>query len=456
MVAVELKDDLVKNILLVTVDSLRFDDLQRSSVETTAIDALVDNGVAFERAFATGPGTTPSFPALLTGTMPLSYDGLGPLSEYRPRVSSNLSNAGFTTAGFHSNPFLSSHFAYDIGFDTFEDYQNPLMGIATKVFPRGIELDGSLNRLNEHLHLTDFLKWSYQKIRGKPRPYVPAEVITDDAKKWLENTDEPFLCWAHYMDVHQPCYPPAKYRERFGVGDVDQKTAAELYSRSISDPQSITDEERNTHRCLADAALAFTDAQVDRILNTLREQNRYKDTLVVFTSDHGHLYGDHKQFGKPEMLYEELLRIPLVVANGPDHLEFAQRDLVSLLDVPPLIFNALNLPIPKKFTGLRPGIDESRHHVIAEHEVEGEVIVGARSENWRYEHDQIRGERRLFDLNESCTGIQVDEKSIRSDDEIDRIRSAVAERLDSLDVDATGYDKIDENVQDRLTELGYF
>jgi arylsulfatase A-like enzyme len=129
----------MQNCLLLTIDSLRFDYLN-DEITPTIADLAVD-GHSFERVFATGPGTTPSFPAMLTGTLPLSYGGLGPLSEDRPRVAEQLRDKGLATAGFQCNPFLSRHFNYDRGFDVFEDYQNPLMGVATRLFPRGIELN---------------------------------------------------------------------------------------------------------------------------------------------------------------------------------------------------------------------------------------------------------------------------------------------------------------------------
>ncbi|MFB9809237.1 sulfatase-like hydrolase/transferase [Haladaptatus pallidirubidus] len=124
----------IKNVLLITVDSLRYDWTLTGDLELPTTNELVKDGTYFNSAFATGPGTSASFPAMLTGTLPLSHSGLGPLNDDRPRVASNLRKAGLNTGGFQSNPFLSRHFNYDVGFDIFEDYQNPLMGIATKVF----------------------------------------------------------------------------------------------------------------------------------------------------------------------------------------------------------------------------------------------------------------------------------------------------------------------------------
>ena len=438
----------VENVLLVTVDSLRYD----ATGPAETLESLGTSGEWFEHAYATGPGTTPSFPAMLTGTLPLSHGGLGPLADDRPRVAEQLRSAGLRTGGFQCNPFLSTHFAYDEGFDEFEDYQNPLMGIATRIFPRGIELNNpKLERLDELLGLTDGIKWAYQAVAGKPRPYVSAEVVTDDTLRFLESTEERFFCWTHYMDVHHPCHPPESYRERFGVGDVTQTEVSKWYSALLREPEMLSDDELDAMERLYDAAIAYTDDQLGRIVDLLRRQGRFEDTLVVVTSDHGELFGDHGGYGKPERLYDELLRVPLVVCNGPPALSEATDDLVSLLDLPPLFYDALGFDVPAVYTGRRPGVDDPRECVQAEHEVEGDVVVGARSREWRYTVDEIEGERRLVDLS---TGERVDPDERPDAGRL--VREVVERRLSELDVGAAYLQSdVDGDVEGRLEELGY-
>ncbi|NLV12628.1 sulfatase [Haloarcula argentinensis] len=444
---------MVENVLFITIDSLRFDSTPSPEDRSKSIFTQVEaEAVSFSRAFATGPGTTPSFPAMLTGTLPLSYDGLGPLTTKRPRVSTHLRNSGMTVAGFQCNPFLSNHFNYEIGYDAFEDYQNPLMGIATKIFPRGIEINNpKLRRIDETLHLTDAIKKSYQLLRGKPRPYVSAEVITDDTIEWLEATDEPFYCWTHYMDVHHPCFPPAEYRERYGVAGVTQSEVSEWYSELLQEPETLTDTEIGKLEALYEAAIDYTDDQIGRILDHLRETGRYENTLIIITSDHGELFGEHGQYGKPERMYDELLHVPLVVANGPDYLEDASDQLISLLDVPPLIHDALRFDVPDAYEGRIPGVDAERDVILAEHEVDGDVVVGARSDNWLYEADEILDENRLFDLRNGTF------KQIKPDHpEASAVRQAVQNRLDELDVEAKYLQgDVESDVEGRLEDLGY-
>lgn len=440
------------NVLLITVDSLRADHIKHPNVSISALVSLLEDGVSFERAFATGPGTTPSFPAILTGTMPLSYGGLGRLGSERPRVSSYLRETGFATGGLQSNPFLARHFGYNVGYDKFKDYQNSLMGIATKIFPRGIEINNpNLQKVDDKLHLTDAIKKAYQFVKGKPRPYVSAEVITDDTIKWLDKTDEPFFCWTHYMDVHHPCFPPESYRERHDIGAVTQKEVSRWYSALLRNPEKLRDTEIKKLRRLYEAAIDYTTDQANRILTHLRETGRFHDTLIIITSDHGELFGEHDHYGKPERMYDELLHVPLVVANGPDYLEEATDDLVSLLDIPPLIHDALGLDIPDAYEGRIPQNDDPRDFIMAEHEVEGDVIVGARSEDWLFEGDEITDEYRLFDLRGGGF-----EHINPAHPDAEGVRRAVLDRLDALDIDARYLQgDVEADVEDRLEDLGY-
>jgi arylsulfatase A-like enzyme len=446
------ENNMCENVLLITIDSLRYDSTpQTEGDERSSLDDSQSNTTSFTRAFATGPGTTPSFPAMITGTLPLSYGGLGPLTDERPRVAANLQSHGITTAAFQCNPFLSEHFNYEVGYDQFKDYQNPLMGIATKIFPRGIEINNpKLARIDDTLHITDLIKKSYQAIKGKPRPYVSAEVITDDTIEWLQTANQPFFCWTHYMDVHHPCFPPQEYRQEYDVGDVTQTDVSDWYSALLRDPESLSNYETINLRKLYNASIAYVDDQIQRIVDLLKTQGLYENTTIIITSDHGELFGDHEQYGKPERMFDELLHVPLIITNGPDYLEDAQDQLVSLLDIPPVIHDIFKIDIPTEYEGQLPGVDEPRSVIMAEHEVQGEVIVGARSLEWLYEGDEIVDEHRLFDLRDGFAPAEI------NDPDGKLVRKTVLSRLNELDVDARYLQgNMEEDVESRLEDLGY-
>jgi len=444
---------MVENVLLVTIDSLRYDRLQGARDDAaTAMGTLADDGYWFTEAFATGPGTQPSFPAMLTGTHLLSHHGIGKLSADRPRIARHLSDRGLATGGFQSNPFLSEQFNYHVGFDTYHDYQNPLMGVATRLFPRGIEINNPrLKAIDEVLGLTDVMKRGYQLVSGKSRPYVGADVITDDTLSWLADVDDRFFCWAHYMDVHHPCYPPERYRERYGVDDVTNTEVSDWYSALINDPERLGESEMDALLALYDAATDYVDDQIEQLLEHLEESGRYDETMVVVTSDHGEMFGEHGKYGKPPQMYDELLRVPLIVANGPEYLDGATDELVSLIDLPPLIHDALGFEVPAEYEGQIPGRSEPRSHVLGEHEIDGEPIVGARSAEAAYEYDGRQKTERVYEVRDG-TAMPTDDHSPPAE-----LRTVVSNRLEQFD-DQTEYDlesTVDDETESRLEDLGY-
>lgn len=431
----------VENVLLVTIDSLRHDFRE---IDAPTITELAEQGASFQQAFATGPGTTASFPAILGGSYPLSYGGIGKLSEDRPFLARELQSRGMATAGFHSNPFLTEAFNYHIGFETFEDYQDSLMNIAIRIFPQGIEK----SVIPEPVTTT--LKKSFELVRGKPRPYEQAEVITDDAIKWLKTASDGFFEWVHYMDVHHPCFPPESYLREFDVGYVSNGEISDLYSQSIEEPGSVNEED---HRILVDsyrASIRYVDDEIDRLLSTLREEGRFEETLVIVTSDHGQTFGNFGGYGKPYRLYDALIKVPLIIKNAPVEFNEKTEELVSLVDIPPLIHSCLGFEKPDRYEGNSPLTDKPRNWIIAEHQVGENVIVGARTNNMKYIVDGIMDEERAFE-------IELDgEATSHIDDVQDWLRERVLARLDETDVNMPEYvSHIDSTVENRLEKLGY-
>jgi len=134
------------NVILITVDCLRPDHLGFMGYKkeiSPNLDKFSKECFVFANAFAVGPNTPYSFPAILTGTYPLDYQG--PRKMERPRVfiSEHLKKKGFVTAAIHSNPRLSSFFGYNRGWDFFEDITPPLQISYTKSFKKALKKKAS-------------------------------------------------------------------------------------------------------------------------------------------------------------------------------------------------------------------------------------------------------------------------------------------------------------------------
>lgn len=439
---------------LITIDSVR--SLRFLSPEAcdsfSVVDRLVDaGGVSFSRAFATGPTTKSSFPGILTGTYGLTDTDYPKLSRERPFLASVLSDNGVETAGFTSNPFLSRAFNYDTGFDQFRDYQNPLERKVASLFPNGIERPGRvLERLNDILPVMSMLKTGYQALKGSARPYVSAERIVDDTISHLQGVESSFFCWTHFMDVHHPCYPPERYRDRHDVdATVDSQAVNDLYSVFSRQPETLTDAEVATLRRLYTAALDYVDDQIHRLLDEI--DDTFDEATVIFTSDHGELFGDRGEYNKPARMYEELLEVPLVIRPASEDRSFDADALVSLIDVPPLVVDQFDADQPDAFEGKIPGEGAPRETLICEDARYGDLLVGVRSEEWWYEIDTIR-DRHQF--TRTVSG-KPDGESQPADEEIATLlRDTAREHSQRLSI-SDDQIEVSKPVENRLAELGY-
>ena len=112
------------NMILLTIDCLRADHLSclgYSKKTTPNLDDFASTGLLFSQAISVGPSTPPSFIAIHTSTYPLMHGGELYISDSRLTLAQALKEQGYHTAAFHSNPWVSSHYNYNKGFNTFDD-----------------------------------------------------------------------------------------------------------------------------------------------------------------------------------------------------------------------------------------------------------------------------------------------------------------------------------------------
>lgn len=304
------------NVLLMTVDSLRADHVYGSLAETPAFDSLGADGVALEQAFAQGPFTTFSMPSLFTSKYPSQLTGIdfvegveGVLVADTSTIQERLRDAGYTTAGIHSNPLLSGLFGFDDGFDYFFDGLDDV----TQRLPGRLTL--LANKLVRLLRTT---------------AYVPAADITDKTITWLrENGDEPFFLWVHYMDVHGP------YQSRSGFTYPEKFRSEWLWRKAVHSPDEVTPEERARLRETYAEEVEYTDAAVGRLLDIFKDEGLYERTLVVLTADHGDEFAEHGSYSHENKLYDELIHVPLTVkpARVQNEIRPVESVPIPLLDV---------------------------------------------------------------------------------------------------------------------------
>ncbi|HWC84048.1 MAG TPA: sulfatase-like hydrolase/transferase [Pseudonocardiaceae bacterium] len=360
------------NILIISTDQHRFDALGcygNEIIQTPAIDGLAAQGTVFENCYAASPMCSPSRASLMTGLYPRNHglwaNGVA-MSDHHRLLSRALADDGYDcglVGKFHLAPADEgrTEHRFDDGFRMFEWAHDPVHPSPQNSYHRW---------LAEHHPET----WAeYQKTT---RPAWDAESgnqargalfldTVDPAahySTWVANRavdflgederseDEPFFLIANFFDPHHPFGAPEEYIRRYRPDGVPAPVGspAELtekpepqqgysqtsYAGTAPGFQDYTADEIQDLIVRYYAMVSLVDDQVARILAALEKSGRAEDTLVVFTSDHGEMLGDHGMILKGPMMYEGAVRIPLIL-RWPGRIPAGGRaaDLVQTIDV---------------------------------------------------------------------------------------------------------------------------
>jgi arylsulfatase len=424
------------NILLLTVDSLRYDELYGDQTDTPNIDRLRAESVEYTSGFSQGPYTTFSIPSLFVSQYPssleyveLSDSTVGVSVGDEPTLPELLAEAGYRTGGFHSNPLLSNLFGLDIGFDAFD---------ASLPFSESDRLPGRLKVLSEK-----FLRLF------RKRAYTPGEQLTANGVDWIDesNGTRPFFLWLHYMDPHGPYHPKAE------SGYLSKYRAEKLWRKAQAG--SLTTDERERLRDSYREEIEYLDGCVGTLLDELRTRELSDSTIIVFTSDHGELFGEYVSYSHPHLLYDELTHVPLTVrlSGGKDG---TIEQIVELLDVGPRLLCEAGIERPECFTGkplpTTPSETEPLGVAISEADVVPAYHGSVRTDGLRYVRNDIKGEEEFIVQGTSGeVNDQVREEfRERLNDHLNSPGRAVGEERN-----VNRSDVGDDDVERRLRTLGY-
>ena len=377
-----------KSIILITVDCLRADHVGFMGYDrptTPFLDSLAASSFVFPAAVVAGAPTYYSLPAILAARYPLALgrDLIG-LSPEEPTLASTLQQAGYATACFSAaNPYISSRFGYEKGFDAFRDFldsepstsQEAKLPAATKGWASTLnrKLRESSHRLGPLASVYEELYFHYCQRLATPavnsldslRRFPAADVIVDQARTWLASIGErPFFLWLHLMDPHAPYYPTERALELMGRGPVTASRARYLnsfWNRSDLRPTRLA-RHRDDVVALYDAGIRWVDTQIARLMEALNRFNRWDDCILAVTADHGEEFLDHGgRYHPPSSLREELIRVPLLLRVSGAAKTKVSKSPFSLLHLAPTLLDAAGLSIPSAYQGrsywgkLRPG-----------------------------------------------------------------------------------------------------
>jgi arylsulfatase A-like enzyme len=377
------------SLVIIALDTTRADHLTvygYPRLTSPALQRLAWEGARFDRAYAPSASTAPSHASLFTGRDPLAHgvqkNGLA-LDERNETLAELLAGAGFQTAAVVSSFVLNRKFGFAQGFEFYDaDFAPGEATVSTNAWEGHPVARGAFDRRGDH--------------------------TTRRAIRWLRerDADRPFFLFVHYFDPHLPYGPPEPYLSRFGFDGapvpLPRKGEVDLAVRRY------------------DGEVAFVDAQVARLMEALEVEQLTERTLVVVTADHGEGLMDHGILSHGVFLYDEAVRIPLIM-RWPGELAAGTviSEPVTLLDIVPTVLELLRLPGAPRLphgrslaTALRgeaildPGrriYFQRRPYERQDLEMWGKATVegslfGIRSGRWKYVEGTHDDTRELFDL----------------------------------------------------------
>lgn len=405
------------NILLILTDHWRGDCLQRLGhpvAETPHLDSLSRQGTTFTRAYTPCPSCIAARRSLMTGMTPYGQGMVGYKDgvpwDYDTTLAGELTRAGYQSINigkthFHP-PRLHLGFEQLITPADYEDWLGSQTGIEVEKFAHGVPANswmGRPNHLPEHLLEETFFvgrSLDFLRRRDPTRPF--------------------FLCLS-FNGPHPPWCPPQVYYDQFidrplpppTVGDWAAPHAeADGFPLDVNAWRGRLPAHLNQRaRAAYFGYLAFLDAQIGRLTERMHRQGLLDNTLLLFTSDHGEMLGDHHLWRKT-YAYEASARVPFIL-RPPRSMALPRNTQigrpVGWEDIMPTLLETAGAPIPPSVEGrsvlpLAADADAPwRPYYHGEHspcyhpENANQFLT---DERWKYIWNPITGADQLFDLQE--------------------------------------------------------
>jgi len=397
------------NVILITLDTVRADRMGFLGSKlglTPQLDSLASQSVVFEHAYSQAPITPVSHATILTGTFP-QYHGIRNFGDRLPPSVPFLPDI-LHAQGYHTGAFVGSIIL------------DPKNGFASG-FERGFDVYNA----GFHRQKTGERREASMQRRG--------DVTLGFALEWIgQQKGGPFFLWFHLWDAHDPYNPPEPFRSRFPGAPYN-------------------------------GGIAYVDSIVGKLLDYLRSQGLYDNTLIAVAADHGESLGEHGELTHSIFLYDSTIHVPLLVKfPGNRFVSQHVNATASLVDLAPTVLEALGQTPPPAMQGrsLLPLIGnphpENRSSLAtgdhSERSFGWSALVSLRSGNQLY----VRAPRpELYDLAldpGAKTNLYADKRAsavrlaVQLDSFVKRITEGAPQALQ---------DNLDEKSREKLSALGY-
>jgi len=307
------------DIILIYMDALRSDHLGCNGYDrdtSPTIDRLAGAGARFANVVSQASSTFPSVHSGLTSKVASHFlDANACLPPRHLTLAECLKNHGYATIGISSSPVVTkSNTAYSLG-----------------GFEQGFDV------YDERVAYGEQWNWQWRSPEG----------VIEKALEAIEQEDRPLFLFLYVMDPHSDYRCPEPFNSRFNPGysgkeEVEKGRVGSFEERILSGEDPGLDEADTRHLvALYDGEIAYADAQIGRLVKRLRERERLDDTVLVLTSDHGEEFLEHGGVQHGYTLYEEVIRVPLIIRYPPRIPESVVIDgkIVRSLDMTPTVLD---------------------------------------------------------------------------------------------------------------------
>ena len=310
------------NVVLISIDSLRADHLSAYGYPrdtSPTMSALARDGVLFRNASSTTAWTLPGHMSILTGRSLLGHGVVTDaqkLGDDIPTLAESLKAGGYTTHAIVSAPYVEARYGFDRGFDSYDD--------------RTI-------RFATH---------------GASYKEVTAPLLQKTAAEWLDaNGNRKFFLFLLYWDVHYDYAPGAPYDTMFDPHYEGSINGENFYFNPAVHAQ-MADRDLEHVVALYDGEIRLVDDHLAKLRAKLEALGVAGKTIIVVTADHGDEFFEHGRKGHHRTLYDEILRVPLIVyvpGAKPQRSEVVME--TSTIDIMPTVLGLVGAPTPAGVEG---------------------------------------------------------------------------------------------------------
>jgi arylsulfatase A-like enzyme len=336
------------NILLVSIDSLRTDAvsiLEGPDSVTPQIDELAEDGIIFPNAITPALWTLPAHTSLFTGLYPAEHGVTGGETRLgdHPTLADSLADHGYETKSYYRLDWLG---AGDVlrGF-TANDASVTGNSSESTIQESIGDILGSISG-----DLKQVVRGMY---RGTFRAPMPDQRVVTSALNGFNEISEPFCHFVHLNDAHWPYSPTAPYHNQF-----TSRSWSRLFWNRAYIQRKLYDGERTDYtpsetgvdvaKDLYLGCVRQTDAHLAKLVDGLKQQGLYENTIVIVFGDHGEAFGESGYFGHGDFPIPEVASVPLVIRDPTETIPTgSESDPVQLNDLFPTITDIVGIDPPR-------------------------------------------------------------------------------------------------------------